>query len=161
MREYKRFTKGIFAWVGFRTKWISYHNVERMAGETKWSFWSLVKYSINGIVAFSTVPLAVSSLLGVIFCCLSLLMMVIVIVKTCIWGDPLAGYPTLITVILFMGGVQLLMIGILGQYFSKSYMEIKKRPIYIAREKKVGERKSHVAEENNDTHNSQWKSESE
>ncbi len=132
--EYNRFTKGIFAWVGFRTRWIGYHNVERTAGETKWSFWSLLKYSLNGIVAFSTVPLAIASLLGVIFCGLAFFMMVWVIVKTCIWGDPVAGYPTLVTVILLMGGIQLLMIGILGQYFSKTYMEIKKRPIYIAKE---------------------------
>ncbi len=132
--EYNRFTKGIFAWVGFRTHWISYHNVERVAGETKWSFWSLVKYSMNGIVAFSTVPLAVASFLGMLFCVLAFCMLVWVVVKTCVWGDPVAGYPTLITVILFMGGVQLLMIGTLGQYFSKAYMEVKKRPIYIAKE---------------------------
>lgn len=132
--EYNRFTKGIFAWVGFRTHWISYHNVERVAGETKWSFWSLVKYSMNGIVAFSTVPLAVASLLGMLFCVLAFGMLVWVVIKTCVWGDPVAGYPTLITVILFMGGVQLLMIGTLGQYFSKAYMEVKKRPIYIAKE---------------------------
>lgn len=133
--EYNRFTKGIFAWVGFRTHWISYHNVERVAGETKWSFWSLVKYSLNGILAFSTVPLALASLLGMIFCVLAFFMLTWVVVKTCVWGDPVAGYPTLITVILFMGGIQLLMIGTLGQYLAKAYMEIKKRPIYIAKEK--------------------------
>lgn len=133
--EYNRFTKGIFAWVGFRTHWISYHNVERVAGETKWSFWSLVKYSLNGILAFSTVPLALASLLGMIFCVLAFFMLAWVVVKTCVWGDPVAGYPTLITVILFMGGIQLLMIGTLGQYFAKAYMEVKKRPIYIAKEK--------------------------
>ncbi len=133
--EYNRFTKGIFSWVGFRTYWIGYHNVERVAGETKWSFWSLVKYSLNGILAFSTVPLAIASFLGVVFCLLAFVMLAWVVVKTCVWGDPVAGYPTLITVILFMGGIQLLMIGTLGQYLSKTYMEIKKRPIYIAKEK--------------------------
>ncbi len=135
--EYNRFTKGIFAWVGFRTKWIGYHNVQRTAGTSKWSFSSLLRYSLDGITAFSTVPLAISSLLGVLFCILAFLMMFVVLVKTIVWGDPVAGYPTLITVILFIGGLQLLMIGILGQYFSKAYLEIKHRPIYIAKERRL------------------------
>ncbi|MBQ6660634.1 MAG: glycosyltransferase family 2 protein [Lachnospiraceae bacterium] len=137
MPEYNRFTKGIFAWVGFRTKWIGYHNVERAAGETKWSFGSLVKYSINGIVSFSTVPLAVSSFLGVIFCFFAFLMMIWLVIKTLVFGNSVSGYPTIVTLILFMSGLQLMMFGVLGQYVSRSYMEGKHRPIYIAREKKV------------------------
>lgn len=137
LNEVNRFTKGIFTWVGFRTLWIPYHNVERPAGESKWSFWGLVKYSLNGIVAFSTVPLAIASVLGAICCVISLLMVLFYVLKTLIIGDPVAGFPTLITVILFLGGVQLLMIGILGQYLSKTYMEVKHRPMYIAREQKL------------------------
>lgn len=141
LSEYNRFTKGIFSWVGFRTKWIGYHNVERTAGTTKWSFGSLVRYSIHGITAFSTVPLAVSSCLGFFFCLLSVIMMCVVLVKTLIWGDPVAGFPTLITVILLIGGLQMLMIGILGSYFAKAYMEIKGRPVYILREDNLQEKK--------------------
>lgn len=139
--EVNRFTKGIFTWVGFRTLWIPYHNVERPAGESKWSFWGLVKYSLNGIVAFSTVPLAIASILGAICCVLSLLMVLFYVLKTLIVGDPVAGFPTLITVILFLGGIQLLMIGILGQYLSKMYMEVKHRPMYIAKEQKLSDAK--------------------
>ena len=138
LSEVNRFTKGIFAWVGFRTKWISYKNVERPAGSSKWSFRSLLRYSVDGITAFSTYPLVISSYLGIFFCLLSVIGMLAVIIKTLIWGDPVAGFPTLITVILFIGGVQLLMIGIIGQYFSKAYMEIKHRPVYIAREEHTG-----------------------
>ncbi len=138
MCEVNRFTKGIFAWVGFRTKWLEYHNVERPAGESKWSFRSLVRYSLDGITAFSTAPLVIASYLGIFFCMLAIVGMIAVVVKTLIWGDPVAGYPTLITVILFIGGVQLCMIGILGQYLSKAYLEIKHRPIYIAREEHTG-----------------------
>lgn len=139
--EVNRFTKGIFAWVGYRTLWLPYHNVERPAGQSKWSFGSLVRYSLNGIVAFSTVPLALASILGAICCFAALFMVAWVIIKTLIWGDPVAGFPTLITVILFLGGIQLLMIGILGQYLSKAYMELKHRPMYLTKEKKVGTRK--------------------
>ncbi len=148
MSEYNRFTKGIFAWVGFRTKWIGYHNVQRTAGTSKWSFGSLLRYSLDGITAFSTVPLAVSSLLGFLFCILAFLMMLVVFVKTLVWGDPVAGYPTLITVILLIGGLQLLMIGILGQYFSKAYLEIKHRPIYIAKEQHLAEPEERKKNEN-------------
>lgn len=140
MPEVNRFTKGIFTWVGFRTKWIAYHNVERSLGKSKWTFWGLVKYSLNGIVAFSTIPLAIASVLGALCCVVSMLMAVWVVVKTLIWGDPVGGFPTLITVILFLGGIQLLMIGILGQYFSKMYLEVKHRPMYIAKEQKTAER---------------------
>lgn len=137
MTEYNRFTKGIFGWVGFRTMWMSYPNTERAGGESKWSFMSLVRYSLDGIVAFSTKPLILSAVLGTIICLISFIMIVFTVVKTIIWGDPVAGYPTLITVILLMSGLQLLFLGIIGQYFAKAYMEVKKRPVYIAKEKHV------------------------
>lgn len=134
MQEYHRFTKGIFSWVGFQTKWLEYENVERQAGETKWSFWGLIKYSLEGIFAFSTAPLAIASVMGILFCILSFLMGIIVVIKTLIWGDPVAGFPTLICVILLIGGIQLLVIGIQGQYLAKAYMEIKNRPVFLIKE---------------------------
>ena len=134
VKEYNRFSKAIFSWVGFKVKWLEYENVERAAGETKWSFWKLFKYSMDGITAFSTVPLAISSVTGTIFCLVALIMIVVVVVKTCIWGDPVAGYPSLMCVILLAAGIQLLCLGILGQYLAKTYLETKQRPIYIARE---------------------------
>lgn len=134
MKEYNRFSKGIFSWVGFRTKYIEYENVERVAGTTKWSFWKLFKYSLEGIFAFSTAPLAISSLLGVICCLISFIMIIVIIIKTIIWGDPVAGFPTLICVIFLMGGLQLFCMGILGQYLSKTYLESKHRPIYLVAE---------------------------
>lgn len=134
LKEYNRFSKGLFSWVGFKTKWIEYENVERSAGETKWSFWKLFLYSIDGIVAFSTVPLAIASVAGVLACFVAFIMICVIIIKTLVWGDPVAGYPSLICVILFMSGVQLLSVGILGQYLSKTYLETKKRPIYITKE---------------------------
>ncbi len=134
MQEYNRFSKGIFGWVGFRTKWIEYENVERAAGETKWSFWKLFVYSLDGIAAFSTVPLAISSVIGFIFCLIAFIMILVIILKTLIWGDPVSGWPSLACIIIFVSGVQLFCIGILGQYLSKTYLETKKRPIYIVRE---------------------------
>ncbi len=134
LKEYHRFTKGIFSWVGFRTKWLEYENVERMAGETKWSFFGLVKYSIEGITAFSTAPLVLASVLGVFFCLIAFLMGIIVVIKTLIWGDPAIGFPTLICVILLIGGLILLTLGIQGQYLAKTYMEVKIRPIYLVKE---------------------------
>lgn len=134
MQEYNRFSKGIFAWVGFRTKWLSYVNVKRAAGETKWSFWKLFVYSIEGLVSFSTVPLALASVFGVIFCLISFLMIIFIVVRTAIWGDPVGGWPTMMCTILLIGGIQLFTIGILGQYMAKTYLEVKKRPIYIVRE---------------------------
>lgn len=134
MQEYHRFTKGIFSWVGFQTKWLEYENVERQAGETKWSFWGLIKYSLEGIFAFSTAPLAIASVMGILFCILSFLTGIIVVIKTLIWGDPVAGFPTLICVILLIGGIQLLVIGIQGQYLAKAYMEIKNRPVFLIKE---------------------------
>ena len=138
MREYNRFSKGIFGWVGFKTKWVPFVNVERVAGETKWSFWKLFLYSLEGIVAFSTVPLALASVLGVLLCFAAFVFIVVVLVKTLAFGDPVGGWPSMMCVILFLGGVQLLCIGILGQYLSKTYLETKRRPVYLVRETEEG-----------------------
>lgn len=135
MSEYNRFSKGIFGWVGFKTKWIAFENVERVAGETKWSFIGLFLYSLEGIIAFSTRPLLIASLFGILFCLIAFFMISVIIAKTLLWGDPVAGYPSLICAIFFMGGIQLFCLGILGQYLSKTYLETKKRPIYIIKEK--------------------------
>lgn len=135
LKEVSRFSKGIFSWVGYQTKWLEYENVERVAGETKWSFFKLLIYSIDGITAFSTAPLAVASVTGLCFCVVALLLLLFFFIKTLIWGDPVAGFPALICVILLLGGLQLFSIGILGQYLSKTYLETKKRPIYIAKER--------------------------
>lgn len=131
MREYNRFSKGIFGWVGFRTKWLPYENVERVAGETKWSFWKLFKYSIQGIIAFSTAPLAIASVFGLLLCFMAFIMICVIIVKTVVFGDPVGGWPSLACIILFMGGLQLFCTGILGQYLAKTYLETKQRPLYI------------------------------
>lgn len=136
MGEYNRFSKGIFGWVGFKTKWLAYENVNRVAGETKWSFWKLFKYSLEGITAFSTVPLVLSSILGVLFCFIAFLMIIIIIIRTLIFGDPTSGWPSLVCIIFLVSGLQLFCIGIMGQYLSKTYLETKKRPIYIIKEKK-------------------------
>lgn len=139
MSEYNRFSKGIFGWVGFNTKWLEYENTERVAGETKWSFWKLFLYSLDGIMAFSTMPLAISSVMGLIFCLISFLMIVIIIAKTLIWGEPVAGYPSLVCIIFLIAGIQLFCMGIQGQYLAKTYLETKKRPIYIAKETNLNE----------------------
>ena len=136
MKEYSRFSKGIFSWVGFSTKWLEYENIERSAGETKWNFWKLLIYSIDGIIGFSTMPLAIASIAGVIFCIIAFLLLLFFFVKALVWGDPVAGFPATICIILLLGGIQLFCIGILGQYLSKTYLETKQRPIYIARERK-------------------------
>lgn len=134
MKEYNRFSKGIFGWVGFKTKWIDYENVKRVAGDTKWSFTKLLLYSIDGIVAFSTVPLSVAAFLGILFCFIAFVMILVIITKTLIWGDPVAGYPSMVCIIFLLSGVQLFTIGILGQYIAKTYMETKHRPQFIIRE---------------------------
>ena len=134
VKEYNRFSKGIFSWVGYKTKWLEYENVERVAGETKWSFWKLLMYSLDGIVAFSTAPLAIASVVGMLLCLISLILVCVVVIKTLAFGDPVAGYPSLICAIIFIGGIQLFCIGILGQYLSKTYLEVKNRPIYITKE---------------------------
>ena len=133
--EYNRFSKGIFSWVGYRTKWLEYENVERRKGETKWSFWKLFVYAIDGIVAFTTVPLALASVLGIVFCLLALLFIVFIIVRKVLFGDPTAGWPSMVCIILLLGGVQMFSIGIVGQYLSKTYMEVKKRPVYLESER--------------------------
>ena len=134
LKEYNRYSKGLFSFVGFDTKWIEYENVERVAGETKWSFWKLFKYAIEGITAFSTTPLIMSSLLGMLFCLVAFIAIVFIIVKTLVYGDPTSGWPSLACIIVFVSGVQLFSIGIIGQYLSKTYLEVKKRPIYIVKE---------------------------
>ena len=139
MPEYNRFSKGIFGWVGFKTKWLEYTNVERVAGSTKWSFWSLFLYSLDGIVAFSTIPLSIASILGILFLFIARIFIIVIIVKTLIWGDPVAGYPSMMCVICLLGGLQLFSIGILGQYLSKTYLEVKHRPIYIIKESNTAE----------------------
>lgn len=135
MTEYNRFTKGIFGWVGFKTKWIDFENVDRSAGKTKWSFWGLVKYSLEGITAFSTKPLVISSLIGIFFCFLAFVMIIFIVVRRLVFGDPVAGWASLITVMIFLAGVQFFCTGILGQYIAKAYLEVKNRPLYLRDEK--------------------------
>lgn len=135
MKEYNRFSKGLFGWVGFKTKWIEFENIERIAGETKWSFWKLFKYSIEGIVAFSTTPLVIASVIGVIFCFLAFLFVGVIVIRKLLFGDPVDGWASLVSIILFLGGLQLSCIGILGQYLAKLYLEAKDRPLYLIGEK--------------------------
>jgi glycosyltransferase involved in cell wall biosynthesis len=135
LKEYNRFTKGIYGWVGFKTKWLEYENVNRVAGETKWSFWKLFQYSMEGIMAFSTVPLAIASWVGIILCFVAAFFILVIIFRKLIFGDPTSGWPSLACIIIFIGGIQLFCIGILGQYLSKTYLETKNRPIYICKEK--------------------------
>ena len=133
MSEYNRFSKGIFSWVGFRTKWLAYENIERCAGTTKWSMRQLFRYSLEGITGFSVAPLSLSAVLGLVFCGISFLLILVIVLRTLIWGDPVAGWPSLVCIIFLMGGIQLLCAGITGQYLSKTYLEAKHRPIYILR----------------------------
>lgn len=134
MTEYNRFTKGIFGWVGYQTKWMEYENIERTKGETKWSFWKLLLYSLDGIMAFSTVPLALSSIIGLLFCAFSIILIIFIVVRAALYGDPVAGWPSLVCIISMIGGVQMFCMGIVGQYVAKMYMEVKKRPIYLVKE---------------------------
>lgn len=134
LREYNRFSKGIFGWVGYRTKWLEYENVERAHGETKWSFWRLLFYSVDGIVAFSTVPLAISSILGIVFCFLAFAALIFVFIRQLIWQNSAYGWASAMCIMFLISGIQLFSIGILGQYLSKTYLEVKKRPIYIVGE---------------------------
>lgn len=142
MGEYNRFSKGIFGWVGFRTKWLPYENHERVAGETKWSFWKLFLYSLQGIVAFSTAPLAAASVIGLLLCFVAFLMVLVIIAKTLLFSDPVGGWPSLACMVMFMGGINLFCTGILGQYLAKTYLETKHRPIYI-----VGETEADIRDE--------------
>lgn len=134
LSEYNRYSKGIFSFVGFKTKWISYENVKRAAGKTKWSFWQLFKYALDGMSSFSTAPLLLASLFGILFCFIALIAIIFVIIRTLIYGDPVGGWPSLVCIILLVGGIQLLCIGTIGRYLSKVYLETKKRPIYIVNE---------------------------
>ncbi len=135
LKEYNRYSKGLFSFVGFKTKWIEYENVERVAGETKWSFWKLCKYALEGIIAFSTMPLVLSSFLGLFFCIIAFLAIIFIIAKTLIFGDPTSGWPSLVCIIVLVSGIQLFSMGIIGQYLSKTYLEVKQRPVYIVKEK--------------------------
>lgn len=134
MKEYNRFSKGIFGWVGFKTKWLEYKNIERVAGVTKWSFWKLFIYALEGIVAFSTAPLIIASLFGMLFLLLAFVLIIFIIVRTLAYGDPTSGWPSLACIMFFVGGIQLFCTGIIGQYLAKTYLETKRRPIYIVKE---------------------------
>ncbi len=133
MREYNRYSKGLFSFVGFRTKWIEFKHVDRAAGETHWSFWKLFVYALEGICAFSTVPLVIAAVLGLLFCFVAFVMIVVIIVKTLAFGDPVSGWPSMICVVLMVGGLQMLALGVIGQYLAKTYLETKQRPVYIVR----------------------------
>ena len=137
MSEYNRFTKGIFAWVGFKTAWLEVENNERVAGKSSWNTMSLMKYALDGIFSFSNKPLNIASWFGMIVTFFALAYLIIVIVKYCLFGDPVQGWPTLICIVLFLGGIQLLFMGIMGQYLGKTYMEAKKRPIYLLQESSI------------------------
>ena len=135
LQEYHRFSKGIFAWVGFNTKYIDYENVERAAGETKWSFWKLFKYAVEGIIAFTTLPLRIATVVGVTISIFGFIYMLYIAIKAMLFGDPVSGFPSLIVIITLLGGMQLLFLGIIGEYLARNYMETKKRPIYIVKNK--------------------------
>ena len=134
MKEYNRYSKGLFSFVGYNTKWLEYENVERVAGETKWSFWKLFIYAIDGICAFSTVPLVASAVIGVAFCIISFIMILVIIIKTLAFGDPVSGWPSMVCIMFMISGIQLLVMGIMGEYLAKTYLETKERPIYIIKE---------------------------
>lgn len=139
MKEYNRFSKGLFGWVGFRTKWIEFENVERVAGETKWSFWKLLLYAIDGMVAFSTMPLSVAALIGILMCVIAVISIIFIIVRQLCFGGSAFGWPSMVCIMIFIGGVQLLCMGIMGQYLAKTYLEVKNRPIYICKETNIEE----------------------
>lgn len=148
MKEYNRFSKGIFGWVGFKTKWLAYENVERVAGETKWNFWKLFKYSLEGIIAFSTIPLTIASIMGLLFCLIAFILIIFIMAKTMIFGDPTSGWPSLVCIIFLVSGIQLFCMGIIGSYLSKTYLETKNRPIYITGETEVTNPKKKVGKKN-------------
>ena len=135
LKEYNRFSKGIFQWVGFETKWLEYENIERQKGETSWSFWELFKYSIEGIVSFTTTPLHIATIIGIFFSIIAFLSIIVIVIKTLLFGDPVEGWPSTISIILFLSGIQLFAAGIIGEYLAKIYLESKKRPLYIIKEK--------------------------
>ena len=137
MKEYNRYSKGLFSFVGFKTKWIEFENKERVAGTTKWNFWKLFSYALDGIVGFSTAPLTMAAFIGVLFCLIAFIMIIVIIVKTLAFGDPTSGWPSLACIIFMVSGIQLLCLGIIGEYLAKMYMEVKQRPIYIIKESNV------------------------
>lgn len=139
LKEYNRYSKGLFSFVGYKTKWLEYENVERVAGETKWSFWKLFKYAVEGIVAFTTAPLSIAAFIGLLICLVAFIGIIFIIIKTLILGDPTGGWPSMICILLFVSGIQLFCMGIIGQYLAKTYLETKKRPIYIVRETEKNE----------------------
>ena len=131
MKEYNRYSKGLFSFVGFKTKWIEFENKERVAGTTKWNFWKLFSYALDGIVGFSTAPLTMAAFIGVLFCLIAFIMIIVIIVKTLAFGDPTSGWPSLACIIFMVSGIQLLCLGVIGEYLAKMYLEVKQRPIYI------------------------------
>lgn len=135
LQEYNRYSKGLFSFVGYNTKWLEYENVKRVAGESKWSFWKLFKYALEGIVAFSTLPLTIATFMGILLFFVAVIFILVILIKTLIFGDPVSGWPSLACIILFCSGIQLFCLGIIGQYLAKTYLETKKRPIYIIKEK--------------------------
>lgn len=137
VKEYNRYSKGIFSFVGYKTKWIEFEVQERKAGTTKWNFWKLFSYALDGIVGFSTAPLTLSAIIGLFFCIVSFIMIIVIIIKTLIFGDPTSGWPSLVCIIFFVSGVQLLCIGVIGEYLAKIYLEVKGRHIYIVKESNV------------------------
>lgn len=137
MPEYNRFSKGIFSWVGFNTKWLEYQNIERTSGETSWSFWGLFKYAIEGVMAFTTVPLVISTVLGVIISFVSFIFLIYIVLSTLIYGNSVQGWASTVSILLLLGGIQLFSIGVLGQYLGKTYIETKNRPIYITKETNI------------------------
>ena len=134
MGEYNRFSKGIFGWIGFRTYWLPYENIERAAGKTKWNFWALFKYAIDGIINFSQAPLSIASWFGIVMTFLSFLFLFVIVIRRTVFGDPVAGWASTVCVIVFIGGIQLFCLGIMGQYIAKTYLETKKRPHFIISE---------------------------
>ncbi len=137
LKEYNRYSKGLFSFVGYKTKWIEYKNVNRVAGETKWSFWKLFLYAIEGITDFSTTPLAFAALIGIVFCIIAFIMIIFIIVRTLVNGDPTPGWPSLVCIVFFVSGIQLFCLGIIGEYLAKTYLETKKRPVYIIKETNI------------------------
>lgn len=134
LKEYNRYSKGLFSFVGYKTKWLEYKNVQRAAGDTKWSFGKLLVYAFEGIIAFSTTPLIIAAIVGILFFFVSFVMILVIIIKTLAFGDPVSGWPSLVCIIFFVSGVQLFCLGIIGAYLSKTYLETKERPIYIVQE---------------------------
>lgn len=134
LKEYNRYSKGLFSFVGFKTMWLEYENRNRVAGETKWSFWKLLLYAVDGIIAFSTAPLSIAVFTGILFCLISFVAIIVIIVKTLVWGDAVGGWPSMVCIMFFLSGIQLFCTGVLGAYISKTYLETKRRPIYIIKE---------------------------